>query len=1324
MKRCTLFLLALLPLSAIGQTAAVNGFCNQGGTPALTQGTSSTNKLQGITPSCIVTVYFTGTGTQVPGSSIFKDSIGTVLGNPFTASANGQYLFYVSAGVGLDVVKSSGTTDTDVVPGGGGGTPGGTNGQVQYNNNGVFGGYAAVPVAFGGTGATTAYGAATNLGVPQWFTGVGAPSATCSAIANNGTFYTNTSNQIWQCSNVLGTYSWSQLGPTLNCAAASVYLNILCYGGVGDLQPGLQQYQTFSGTSGSNILTAGGFSPSAVGKWVVLNNNGNAWSPGPPFNPADAGYNGITYNAQITGYTDPSHVTLSRSFAHSTTGYVQWGTDNVPAANACRSAAQALGGGNCQILAGSYLFATIGKDQFGNSYYTKDGMAQDNGDYGQPAGGSGAVLTCAVVNGKVPSCTVAGGTNYTPNSKLPIVFSGTYGSDTTGCANNSICGGLYGYANTNSSGVPTSVTMVYTGFGYTTSTVNAVVYPLGGDGATATCTLTGDTCGAPVIGSGGAGYAASMSSGEIFAFNIAGGGCTAISGTIAYPIVGKGTYSTNSTGAINSAAWTTAPTNCSFAPTIVFNDASCWNPTLSNFSAQCTNLAPLLPAAIPIQVIMDGASWGTPDAGGLCCTYTNGLWDQVTVDTVTPGTMLTQPAMWEGKIQSMEIYGLNPGAFIDIYDPYNVNTAKLHDMTTYGGIGILSGQYDLGSLLDNIETNSIAGIVNGGQWAHRNDAAIGQGGIFDIESVSNITARPITGYGTLASNIDDWFAEEFWRPEFSGNSPDLVETCKFPQTINQRQTSPSLSGGVQPGNNLCYKGITGFGLDNMSRDNRASGSHNITTLNGKYIWRPLYYGSLGSSTLSYAACENCNQVTSDPYRAESMQEGAIEVTSAGFAQVNALGWQGSEILQPIWDFDGLVTAGIAGAPFGMGWNSINASSSANAQAVQNILVVSPILNNVGEFLEYNGSNGAEAPLSFYRYGNALSGYIKGEAYNVNAFAAYDSSNTMLEEFSGGHTNFPAPMYSTYIESGSGQNCLQINAAGLITNTGAACGGSGTFNALTGDATSTATGGATTVLGLKGVPFCTGYTPTNLQYLQYTTASSPNPCYTAATVSGSGTVTTFSSGNLSPLFTTSVATPTTTPALTFALSNAAQNSVLSGPATGGAGAPSYQTAPTISAANMTSFPTFNQNTTGTAANVTGTSNSTLITLSALSLPIGQVTGTIVPSQYKTWSCQPGLGDGTNAITAATYLQSTCKNTTGVTVTITGVQCFTDNSGSSTMNAAGNTLGALLTGAVSCTSSFAAGTQSANVALTNGDYIKFTFVADGTSKQTTWIITGTY
>src|ERR1035437_1066223 len=173
-------------------------------------------------------------------------------------------------------------------------------------------------------------------------------------------------------------------------------------------------------------------------------------------------------------------------------------------------------------------------------------------------------------------------------------------------------------------------------------------------------------------------------------------------------------------------------------------------------------------------------------------------------------------------------------------------------------------------------------------------------------------------------------------------------------------------------------------------------------------------------------------------------------------------------------------------------------------------------------------------------------------------------------------------------------------------------------ALSQDATITAAG-AVTIAGLKGVPFCTGFTPTNGQAIEYPTGGTPNPCYAAVTPSGGG----------------------------FTL----------------------------------------------------------------------------PSQYKTWSCEPGLGDGLNVITAGAYLESTCWNSTGVTVTLTGVKCYTDT-GTSTLNAAGNTLGALLTGAVTCTSSLAAGTQSANVLLTSGDYIKFTFVANGTAKQATWVATGTY
>jgi len=52
---------------------------------------------------------------------------------------------------------------------------------------------------------------------------------------------------------------------------------------------------------------------------------------------------------------------------------------------------------------------------------------------------------------------------------------------------------------------------------------------------------------------------------------------------------------------------------------------------------------------------------------------------------------------------------------------------------------------------------------------------------------------------------------------------------------------------------------------------------------------------------------------------------------------------------------------------------------------------------------------------------------------------------------------------------------------------------------------------------------------------------------------SGTVTSFSAGTLSPLFTTSVATASTTPALSFTLSNFSANTVLAGPSGLGAAA---------------------------------------------------------------------------------------------------------------------------------------------------------------------------
>ena len=73
-------------------------------------------------------------------------------------------------------------------------------------------------------------------------------------------------------------------------------------------------------------------------------------------------------------------------------------------------------------------------------------------------------------------------------------------------------------------------------------------------------------------------------------------------------------------------------------------------------------------------------------------------------------------------------------------------------------------------------------------------------------------------------------------------------------------------------------------------------------------------------------------------------------------------------------------------------------------------------------------------------------------------------------------------------------------------------------------------------------------------------------------------------------------------------------------------------------NTSLYPILNQNTTGTAANITATNNSTLTTLPALSLPYSQLTG--VPAT---------VADTTVAVSAGTQGANSCSTTTNVTMT---------------------------------------------------------------------------
>lgn len=131
---------------AFAQIQAVQGFCDQGGVSAATSGLNSTNKLQGIIPSCTVTVYLTGTQTL---ATLYSDAAGDPLSNPFTATAlggslPGQYIFWASTSSCYDVVGSGGlspNTYSAPVPlktgacigSGGGGSPGVTSLQAVGN---------------------------------------------------------------------------------------------------------------------------------------------------------------------------------------------------------------------------------------------------------------------------------------------------------------------------------------------------------------------------------------------------------------------------------------------------------------------------------------------------------------------------------------------------------------------------------------------------------------------------------------------------------------------------------------------------------------------------------------------------------------------------------------------------------------------------------------------------------------------------------------------------------------------------------------------------------------------------------------------------------------------------------------------------------------------------------------------------------------------------------------------------------------------------------------------------------------------------------------
>jgi hypothetical protein len=117
------------------------------------------------------------------------------------------------------------------------------------------------------------------------------------------------------------------------------------------------------------------------------------------------------------------------------------------------------------------------------------------------------------------------------------------------------------------------------------------------------------------------------------------------------------------------------------------------------------------------------------------------------------------------------------------------------------------------------------------------------------------------------------------------------------------------------------------------------------------------------------------------------------------------------------------------------------------------------------------------------------------------------------------------------------------------------------------------------------------------------------------------------------------------------------------------------------------PTWNQNTTGTAANITATSNATLTTLSALSLPYSQLSGTVPTWNQNTTGTAANITATSNSTLTTlsalslpySQLSGTVptwnQNTTGTASNVTGVVAAANggtgvNNGSNTLTLAGS------------------------------------------------------
>ena len=846
--------------------------------------------------------YETGSGAE---TDIYSGSSSGLVAAFLSPSAIKLPGLASSSGRNCLQIDSSGyitNSGSNCAAGGSAGTVNSGNaGQIAYyaGNGTTVAGTSAVSISAGGTGAATAADALRNLGGQPALPGITADGDDGVQVDGN-----------LKASTVALGNDQPTGHQAASANAAVITRSILAYGGKADKLP-LSSSGTVYATLTSGANTVGipvdpkyRFYATDVGKYITF----------APFAGTTLFAGGPPYVATITGYTDAQHVTISKTSMASIGAVVAWGTDNVPAINACIAAAYAASGGRCSIPSGQYLLATV-------PYSIMTGARDDGGYSVSPGsaaagGGTGATATATISGGVITGYTVtAGGSGYTPNAVIPVDVDG----GCPGVASNTFyeagpCGWAWANANTDSGGHVVSINNVLPGYSYT-SAPTIVIKHLTGDGAAATATVSGGAINSVTVTNGGAGYVPSSSS--LHVWGIGGTGCTTVfqpnaSGATALTAIGTAT--TNASGAVTSVNITNANTTCSTPPALIFGDFACGN-------AQCHNIAPLNPVALPAQIILTSSVSLVGVAGSEGGVHLYSIWDGFTASN-------SMAVVMAGTLSYMDVSNITvDNYFIGLMAPNGAAYAKADNLTFgRGGMGMWTWETDLNSAFSNLTFYGLASWVNGGLWTQRADAVTSNGGFQNAESITNITFVSQAN-STAAGNLDDWFAVNIWGTPYSANSADFYDTCKQPQAANQRQTDMVLTG-FTPGNTMCYKGVSGIGFSNLARNNTPPGSTPITGLNLKGGFRYIFYGDASGSTISNCESEATVPIlgSADPYRAATQLEGALFIVNGH--QVNNCGWGGvTPVTQTIWGLSNIHQSGRPAGWTNTSWNQLTTSNT-------------------------------------------------------------------------------------------------------------------------------------------------------------------------------------------------------------------------------------------------------------------------------------------------------------------------------------------------------------------------------------------------------------